>query len=349
MGLPVVPIVLGGYAVASGTLLLFPQLLHKRLGGKPIRHGSHRGGAAEATENTLPAFRNAVRCGSELLELDIHLTADKQVVVVHDAELTRMCGVSRTVAATRFEDLPRYLPAEQLVLPPPFHAPGVTLGDEAGALPEAERGQPEQDVRRIPLLSELFEEFPDTFINIDLKGADPDGEMRRKVHDMIVEHKREAITCWGSFSNAKVKACYAENAQIPVMFSATRTVALLGMFYTGLLPFVPLKEQYLEVPLITGTDADRFAAHGFGAGGWQRGVIRCAGWLMRSSILFSHLEKRGVSTVVWTYNSDDEYDEAFDAGVTGVMTDFPSRLRQYLDAKDERGRPTERTRLRQKM
>ena len=73
MPVPIVPLLAGGYAIVSGTLLVFPQLLHRRLAGRKMRHGSHRGGAGEATENTLPAFRNAVRCGSELLELDVHL------------------------------------------------------------------------------------------------------------------------------------------------------------------------------------------------------------------------------------------------------------------------------------
>eukprot|EP01046_Picozoa_sp_COSAG06_P068931 COSAG06_NODE_18565_length_880_cov_2.659411_1_plen_242_part_10 len=153
MPVPLVPAILGAYAVTSGTLLAFPQLLHRRLGGRRMRHGSHRGGAGEATENTLPAFRNAVKCGSELLELDVHLTADQQVVVAHDGELSRMCGVARSIARTPYAELPRYLPAAELQLPPPFHGPSVTLADEAGEFPEAERRQPAEDVRRIPLLA----------------------------------------------------------------------------------------------------------------------------------------------------------------------------------------------------
>ena len=46
----------------------------------------------------------------------------------------------------------------------------------------------------------------------------------------------------------------ATNPKIPVMFSAKRTFVLLGLFYSGLLPFWPLKEQYLEIPLLTGAD-----------------------------------------------------------------------------------------------
>jgi hypothetical protein len=40
---------------------------------------------------------------------------------------------------------------------------------------------------------------------------------------------------------------------------------------------------------------------------------------------------------VWTYNTETEFEEAYQAGVTGVMTDFPSRLRRFLDAKEAQG------------
>ena len=59
-----------------------------------------------------------------------------------------------------------------------------------------------------PLYSEVFDEFPDTFVNIDLKGADPDGVMLRQVHDLIVARRRERLTCWGSFNDKTVQACY---------------------------------------------------------------------------------------------------------------------------------------------
>ena len=222
-----------GYVLASCTLLAFPQLLHRKRRTLALAHGSHRGGAAECTENTLPAFRHAVRCGTDLLELDVHLTADRQVVVVHDAELSRMCGVARTVAGTRYDDLPRYLPADSLQLPPPFHAPGATLASEAGANPAPERGQPVADVRRIPLLSEVFAEFPAVVVNVDLKGADPDGVLRRSVHALVAGHRREARTIWGSFDDAKVRACHASDPRIPTMFSGRGVVVLLVLFYAG--------------------------------------------------------------------------------------------------------------------
>jgi len=55
---------------------------------------AHRGlynNDAGVPENTLPAFQRAVEYGFGA-ELDVHLTADKQLVVVHDSDLRRLCG-----------------------------------------------------------------------------------------------------------------------------------------------------------------------------------------------------------------------------------------------------------------
>jgi glycerophosphoryl diester phosphodiesterase len=50
---------------------------------------AHRGGAGLAPENSLTAFRGALALGADALELDVHLTADGEVVVIHDATLER--------------------------------------------------------------------------------------------------------------------------------------------------------------------------------------------------------------------------------------------------------------------
>jgi len=53
------------------------------------RFVAHRGGAALWPENSLEAFRGAIALGAPLLELDVHLTADGHVAVIHDATLER--------------------------------------------------------------------------------------------------------------------------------------------------------------------------------------------------------------------------------------------------------------------
>jgi glycerophosphoryl diester phosphodiesterase len=54
-----------------------------------IAIGAHRGDSGFAPENTLAAFRQAVRMGVAFVEIDYHLSADDQMVVIHDAVLDR--------------------------------------------------------------------------------------------------------------------------------------------------------------------------------------------------------------------------------------------------------------------
>ncbi len=54
-----------------------------------IAIGAHRGDSGSAPENTLAAFRQAVRMGVAFVEIDYHLSADDQMVVIHDAVLDR--------------------------------------------------------------------------------------------------------------------------------------------------------------------------------------------------------------------------------------------------------------------
>jgi glycerophosphoryl diester phosphodiesterase len=52
---------------------------------------AHRGASAHAPENTLPAFELALAQGADAFELDVHLSADGQVIVIHDDTLDRTC------------------------------------------------------------------------------------------------------------------------------------------------------------------------------------------------------------------------------------------------------------------
>ena len=50
---------------------------------------AHRGASAYVPENTLPAFEKAVDIGADGVELDIHLSRDGRLVVIHDEMLDR--------------------------------------------------------------------------------------------------------------------------------------------------------------------------------------------------------------------------------------------------------------------
>ena len=53
---------------------------------------AHRGASGDAPENTLAAFKLAVEAGADGIELDVHFTSDRQVVVTHDDDVKRVTG-----------------------------------------------------------------------------------------------------------------------------------------------------------------------------------------------------------------------------------------------------------------
>jgi glycerophosphoryl diester phosphodiesterase len=66
---------------------------------------AHRGDWSSAPENTLAAFEAAEQAGADMIELDVRLTADGAVAVVHDPTLERIWGVARPVAQVMREEL----------------------------------------------------------------------------------------------------------------------------------------------------------------------------------------------------------------------------------------------------
>jgi len=68
---------------------------------------AHRGGAGLAPENTLAAIRNALSLSVDMIELDLHVSADGAIVVIHDATLERTTNGRGVVRGTSLADLQR--------------------------------------------------------------------------------------------------------------------------------------------------------------------------------------------------------------------------------------------------
>jgi glycerophosphoryl diester phosphodiesterase len=66
---------------------------------------AHRGDPHGHPENTIPAVLAAVEQGADLVEVDLALTRDGTVVLVHDRTLTRLWGRDLTVADASFAEL----------------------------------------------------------------------------------------------------------------------------------------------------------------------------------------------------------------------------------------------------
>ncbi len=67
----------------------------------------HRGNAARAPENTIESFRQAVELGVDALEMDVHLSGDGHVVVIHDPTLDRTTDLSGRVGRLSLSEIQR--------------------------------------------------------------------------------------------------------------------------------------------------------------------------------------------------------------------------------------------------
>ena len=73
----------------------------------PLQRIAHRGASGEglAPENTLAAFEKAIEIGCDIIEIDIHLTADNRVVVIHDRAVDRTTDGSGPVDTMTFDEI----------------------------------------------------------------------------------------------------------------------------------------------------------------------------------------------------------------------------------------------------
>lgn len=71
----------------------------------PTQIWAHRGASAYAPENTMPAFEEAVRMGAHGLELDVHLSRDGELVVIHDETVDRTSNGTGKIAELSLTEL----------------------------------------------------------------------------------------------------------------------------------------------------------------------------------------------------------------------------------------------------
>jgi glycerophosphoryl diester phosphodiesterase len=103
----------------------------------------HRGAARHAPENTLESFRLGAEMGADAVELDVHLTSDGQLAVIHDETLDRTTDRSGPVASLTMDDI-RVADA------------GATFAREGDSgYPFAGKGL------RVPTLGEVLDWLPD--------------------------------------------------------------------------------------------------------------------------------------------------------------------------------------------
>ncbi|MGH7558647.1 MAG: glycerophosphodiester phosphodiesterase [Gemmatimonadota bacterium] len=131
------------------------------------RQFAHRGASGTCPENTLAAFREARAAGADGFELDVHRTADGEIVVYHDSTLDRTTDGRGALADLTLAEL-RELDAGGRFTPDqgrtyPFQGQGVS----------------------IPTLREILEEFRRIPIIVEIKQVEPplEGDLRQVIGD----------------------------------------------------------------------------------------------------------------------------------------------------------------------
>lgn len=137
---------------------------------------AHRGASAHAPENTLASFELAVRQEADAIELDAKLTADGQVVVIHDQTVDRTTDGSGRVNQMTLAQL-RQLDAGSHFAPA-FHG------------------------EHIPTLEEVFDAIgKKIFINIELTNyASLTDSLPEKVADLVHQHNLDGRVMFSSFN-----------------------------------------------------------------------------------------------------------------------------------------------------
>jgi glycerophosphoryl diester phosphodiesterase len=140
---------------------------------------AHQGGEDEFPSNTMYAFRKALRAGADMLELDVGVTKDGKVVVMHDTTVDGKTNGRGTVASKTLRQIrrldaafwfaPRASDHYSHSLPRrAYRFRGVATGRK-----DPPKGFGAADFR-VPTLAQVLKAFPRTPINIEIKGRTPD-------------------------------------------------------------------------------------------------------------------------------------------------------------------------------
>lgn len=142
---------------------------------------AHRGFSGNYPENTMIAFKKAVEVGADGIELDVQLTKDGEVVIIHDETIDRTTDGSGAVSSYNYEELKKF---------------------DASFKFKGEFG-----INPIPTLREYFEYIKDKDIvtNIELKtGVKEYLGIEEKVWELIKEYKLEDKIIISSFNHFSV-------------------------------------------------------------------------------------------------------------------------------------------------
>jgi glycerophosphoryl diester phosphodiesterase len=268
---------------------------------------AHRGGASLAPENTLSAAKKAIAVGADMWELDVRMSGDGELIVLHDKTLSR---------TTNVRDIPKYSTRR------PWHPDQFTLAeireldagswyvatDPFGQIRKSHLSKEETDRYKREHILTLREalsftkekNFP---VNVEIKNhSDSPGEqvIVQRLADLIDEMGVANQVIVSSFNHGYLKALKSENTCIS----------------TAILVSKPLPDP---IGLLQYLKADAYHAS-------------CKSITPE---LIKRLRDNGYAVNAYTVNNKAMMNELIAAGVNGIITDFPQVLSRIVQIRKE--------------
>lgn len=237
---------------------------------------AHRGGDERFPENTLAAFQDAYDLGYRYFETDVHYTIDNELVAFHDDNLRRTLGLHGNIAS-------------------------LTKADRAVKLLN--------DTYQVPLLSDLLEQFPDVYFNIDAKSRAAIGPLVKVITRQHAEHR----VCLASFSSSNIQALRHLLPNVPTI--ATRYEASSLRLISPVAKLMGSSTRYLEIP-----------EHLF----HEQRFVR-----ILNHKFISKLHANGHKVFIWTVNDSADMHRLLDMGVDGLFTDKLRILKEVLISRKQ--------------
>ncbi|HEV8160354.1 MAG: glycerophosphodiester phosphodiesterase [Acidobacteria bacterium] len=189
---------------------------------------AHRGGGGLIPENTLEAFVYSARMGVDVLELDIHSTADGTLVVMHDAAVDRTTDGRGRVNELTLEAVKKL---------------------DAGYVFSPDGGQTFPFRNRkitVPTLREIFDALPQMTFNIEPKQHTP--SIIKPLCALVRERKMIDKVIVGSFNQTTIDDFRRECPEVATSASPSEVSRFLALSKAGLGDSYSPPMQALQVP-----------------------------------------------------------------------------------------------------
>lgn len=258
--------------------------------GKPYNI-AHRGGGQLAPEETLEAFSKALASGADLLEYDVHITADGHLIASHDPTVDRITDGHGVINEMTLEEIKS------------FDA-GARFRDAEGNAVYAGRGV------KLATIEEIFQTFPNTRAVVELKDDNYPELYEAMIQEMwrlIQEYDMEDLVVIGSFDDAIIQRFQdVSGGAVAIGAGVELTTPYITKLVLRLNGLAELKADSLQLP----TE--------------QKGLNLASQHIIRTN------RKRGIEVYYWTINDEPTMRYLIRQGVDGIMTDNPELLQRVM-------------------